>query len=254
MAASSSCSACGSTNTKQFWFKLECNHSLCVPCFSKLSSERGCNPFFVCPIHSCSHVSNKWNLCKCKESIKRTGSGLQISQPYTKNSKFEIKKPEIFSEPKQYHQNLDIDKMYDTCILSITYPKGSVENESRSLACIAAEMRGEHADKDWRDEAKDSIEAIFLVLNQYLVQSGCDGDDSSSEHDNDEIDLEKKDADNFFDGNSESLDDMATIDSKSILNRCIYALGKGEVIGAHPNNTVLWKNLLCQSFTASDII
>ena len=126
--------------------------------------------------------------------------------------------------------------MYDTCILSITYPKGSVENESRSLACIAAEMRGESADKDWRDEAKDNIEAIFQVLNQYLVQSGCDGDDSSSsENDNDEIDLDKKDADNFFDGNSESLDDMATVDSKSILNRCIYALGKGEVIGAHPH-------------------
>ena len=254
MAASSSCSACGSSNTEQFWFELECNHNLCVPCFSKLSSERGCNPFFSCPIHSCSHVSNTWNLCECKESIKHARSGLQISQPCTENSKFQIKKPEILSEPKQYHQNLDIDKIYDTCILSITYPKGSKDNGSRSLACIAAEMRGKNADKDWRDEAKDNTEAIFQVLNQYLVGSGCDGDDSSSENDNDEIDPEKKDADNFFDGNSESLDDMATIDSKSILNRCIYALGKGEVVSAQPNNSVLWKNLLCQTFTASDII
>ena len=254
-ALPSSCSSCGSANINQFCFKLECNHNLCVPCFSKLSSNRGCDPFFSCPIHSCSHVSNSWNLCEHKESFKHTRSGLQIAEPYTDNTKFQIRKPDLLKEPKQYHQNLEFHEIYDTCILSITYPKLSPVTGCEVLACIAAEMRGKNADKDWGDKTKNNIEAIFQVLNQYLVRSGHDEDNSSENdnNDNDEIDPEK-DSDSFFSGNYESLDDIATEDSKLVLNRCIYALGMGNVTSSQPNDTVLWKNLLCQSFTASDIV
>ena len=249
----SSCSSCGSENTNQFCFKLECNHDLCVPCFSKLSSTRGCNPFLSCPIQSCSHVSNSWDLCEHKESFKRIRSGKLIPQSSTDTKKFQIRKPDISTEPKQYHQNLEIDKIYDTCILSITYPKLSSVTGSEVLACISAEMRGKNADNDWGEETKNSIEAIFQVLNKYLVQSG-NAEDTSSENNNENNDEIDPNDDNFFSGNYESLDDMASEDSKSVLNRCIYALGMGDVISSQPNDTVLWKNLLCQSFTASDIV
>ncbi len=227
-ALPSSCNSCGSTNTNHFWFKLECDHNVCVHCFSQLSSERGCNPFFSCPIDSCSHVSNSWNLCERKESFKHTRSGLKIDQPYTNNTRFEIRKPDILKEPKQYHQNLARDKIYETCILSITYPKKSLATGTEALACIAAEMTGENADKDWGYETKNNIEAIFQVLNNYLVRKK----DKSSKNDLDNKDPlsdknnDKHACDSFFGGNYESLDDIATADSKTILNHCIYALGK----------------------------
>ena len=163
-------------------------------------------------------------------------------------------------EPKQYHQNLAIDKIYETCILSITYPKKSPATGTEALACIAAEMTGENADKDWGYETKNNVEAIFQVLNNYLV---CKDDSSENENNDSNLDNEdhpadenndKHACDSFFGGNYESLDDIATADSRSILNRCIYALGMGSVISSQPNQSVLWKNLLCQSFTASDII
>ena len=142
------------------------------------------------------------------------------------------------SEPKQYHQNLDTDLMMNTCTLSVT---AGIKDTS-SVSCIAAELKGdENGDDNWDEDTQRSVEQIFQVLHPYFVVSGQQETSHS--------------CDDYFSANDESLADTATINSeKSILHRCFYALGKGELASSMKNDTVKWKNLLCQAFTASDII
>lgn len=149
---------------------------------------------------------------------------------------FCIRAPKLDSEPKQYHLSLDKESMENTCTLSVTV---GVKKTS-SVLCIAAELNGgEDGDTNWNEETKRNVEQIFQILHPYFVSSN--GAPTSN--------------DDYFSANNESLGDIASLDSKeSILHRCLYALGKGECVEDMKNDTVRWKNLMCQTFTATDII
>ena len=233
-----------------FWFKLQCGHNICVPCFSKMSADRGCDPFYQCPLHgdSCHRPSGvSWKLCSVEHSTSTTSSrsGKKRKQSVPMEKDFAIREPILQSEPKQYHQNLDSDLMMSTCTLSVT----AGMKDTSSILCIAAELKGdENGDDNWDEDTKRSVEQIFQVLHPFFVVSGTTDGDALPQQ-------TSRTCDDYFSANDETLAEIATIDSeKSILHRCFYALGKGELVSSIKNDTVKWKNLLCQTFTASDLI
>ena len=205
-----------------------------------MSADRGCDPFYQCPLgkqKECGNPQgNSWKLCSVEHSTSSSNrSEKKRKQSKTKEERYCIRAPKLDSEPKQYHLSLDADSMENTCTISVTVGvKGA-----RSILCMAAELKGgENGDSNWDEETKRNIEQIFQILHPHFVNNGAPTSD-----------------DDYFSANNETLGDIATLDSKeSILHRCIYALGRGELVGEMKNDTVRWKNLLCQTFTASDII
>ena len=204
-----------------------------------MSADRGCDPFYQCPLHEqkkCSNPQgNSWKLCSVEDLTSESRSGNKRKHSNTKEERFCIRAPKLESEPKQYHLSLDEDSMENTCTISVTV---GVKN-TPSILCIAAELKGgEDGDSNWNEETKHNIEQIFQILHPHLVRNDAPTSD-----------------DDYFSANNETLGDIVSLDSKeSILHRCIYALGKGELVVEMMNDTVRWKNLLCQTFTATDII
>ena len=235
-------------DTNTFCFKLQCGHDICVPCFSKMSADRGCDPSYRCPLHgdSCRHPTGmSWKLCSVEHFTTTSRSGKKRKHSEPMEEEFRIREPKLQSEPKQYHQNLDTDLMINTCTLSVT---AGIKDTS-SVLCIAAELKGnENGDDNWDEDTKKNVEQIFQVLHPFFVASGTTNDTLPEQT--------SRVCDDYFSANDESLAEIATIDSeKSILHRCFYAVGKGELASSIKNDTVKWKNLLCQTFTpASDLI
>jgi hypothetical protein len=196
----------------EYWFVLSCSHNVCVPCFSYLSAERGCSPYIKCPVESCGCRVTEWNSFCCEHTVTRNQTLRRKNPLITKN---EIRKPELKTEPIQYHESMDDDDFENTYVLSLSCPLNS--RGARGFV-FAAELRGD-VPEEWDEKNKDSIEGIFKIFHSFFVTNASSNEDLG-----------------YASAVEEGIDCIAE-SKKSMLHRCMHALSIGETIKEQKSDT-----------------
>lgn len=141
--------------------------------------------------------------------------------------RFEIERPSLQKDPKQYHKSMNKAQRERTAILSLTSDVGD------GVGTVAAILDTMQPPELWGQEIIQSLLTIFQFLNPCLVLHDDDGTDNISAYINPSDD---------------------GLGSCSVLHRCIHALASGDLIDEEANTTTLWRNRRAASFTATDII
>ena len=217
-------------------FQLGCDHRLCVVCFSQANALRCCNPNIMCPC--CNMASETWTVIELQEVDATISTRPALRSTRTKPAPksrfvekdlgcFEIERPSLQKDPKQYHKSMNTVQRERTDILSFTSDVGD------GVGTVAAILDTMQPPELWGQEIIQSLLTIFQFLNPCLVLHDDDGTDNISSYINPSDD---------------------GLGSCSVLHRCIHALASGDLIDEEANMTTLWRNRRAASFTATDII
>ena len=146
---------------------------------------------------------------------------------------YSIVQPTITKDPKQFHKLMEVEKMQETSILSLTVSN----KKDKMIYTFAAALDLSRTPEEWDSETLKNLFLIFKFLHPALIREDDPGDNNL------EVYLDQK----------REMNVTATQDY-SVLHRCIHAFATQSLIGEEPNITFKWRSQRAASFASTDII